>query len=219
MKIARNEKELAQVKSKIMEAALNIIANEGYDALTMRGLASRIHMTAPNIYNYFSGKEEIYITLVIQGFEMLFDRLEKAYTSSNDPKKRARSLLMIYYIFGLENSNYYDIMFTRPTPKYKDYVGTPFERLSKIEYEISMNVVTLGVKAVMDLMKKKVSKDQALMNIVQVWSLLHGMISLYHSKVIEYVAPDPKKMFEKIIDQALELFTGEQGDVMRKAQK
>jgi hypothetical protein len=32
-------------------------------------------------------------------------------------------------------------MFTYPTPKYNDYVGTALEKLSEVEYRISMEIV------------------------------------------------------------------------------
>ena len=82
MKTARNEKEVEQVRQKILEGALEIIVKEGFDSLTMRKLGTRIGMTAPNIYNYYAGKDALYISIVIAGFEMLHRALQKAFRST-----------------------------------------------------------------------------------------------------------------------------------------
>ena len=71
MKKLRELKEIEGVKGRILDVALDIIVGEGYGNLTMRRLASKLNMTAPNIYNYYKSKDEIYIHLVIRGFNML----------------------------------------------------------------------------------------------------------------------------------------------------
>jgi AcrR family transcriptional regulator len=202
MKEARSLDELEQVRMRILDAALSIIIKEGFDALTMRKLASRIGMTAPNIYNYFSSKDELYISIVIRGFEMLHNNLKAAYQSYEDPLSRALSLTNAYMNFGIENSAHYEIMFSRATPKYNDYVGTPYEKLSAMEYRISMEIAQLAMKAVSELMGGDVSpeEDGVVQNVIRVWSTLHGMVSLFNSQIIGYVARDAKSVYEKIID-------------------
>ncbi len=210
MKTARSTDELEQVRGKILDAALAIIVNEGFDALTMRRLASRIGMTAPNIYNYFSGKDELYITIVIKGFEMLFDHLKRACEDQADPVVRARSLIDAYMKFGMENSAYYDIMFTRATPKYNDYVGTPYEKLSGVEYRISMEIARLASDAVRDLAGGEhcPSDEVVLHTVVKVWCMLHGMISLFNSRIVGYVAQGPDSVYARIIDDLVNSVIG-----------
>jgi AcrR family transcriptional regulator len=202
MKEARSLNEFKQVRMRILDAALSIIIKEGFAALTMRKLASLIGMTAPNIYNYFSSKDELYISIVIRGFEMLHNNLKAAYQSNTDPLPRALSLINAYMKFGIENSAHYEIMFSRGTPKYNDYVGTPYEKLSEVEYRISMEIAQLAMKTVSELMGGDVSLDDdgVVQNVIRVWSTLHGMISLFNSQIVGYVARDAKGVYEKIID-------------------
>ncbi len=51
MKPTRNPEEVEQLKGRILAQALDIIINGGLDAPTMRKLAARTGMTAPNLYN------------------------------------------------------------------------------------------------------------------------------------------------------------------------
>jgi AcrR family transcriptional regulator len=210
MKVARSTEELELVKKKIMSEALYIITNQGFDALTVRRLASRSGMTAPNLYNYFSNKDEIYLTLVITGFEKLQASLMEAYTSSDHPLKRAYALMDAYVRFGVENSAYYDIMFTRNTPKYNDYVGTPHEKLSRIEYTISMEIAALAEKAVSEVNGGAAGKgtEGHLKDVVKVWCTLHGMVSLCNSNIVGYVAEDTQSIYRSILEELIESVAG-----------
>ena len=207
MKKPRDVNEIKNIQSRILEAALDIIVQEGYPALTMRRIASRIGMTAPNIYNYYKSKDELYISLVIQGFEILQRELISVYDAHEKPIERGAALARAYISFGLKHSSYYDIMFTYPTPKYDDYVGTPLEKLSEVEYKISMDIVTLAIDAVKALMDEQLACDDQFvqMRFIAAWSMLHGMISLYNSKIVQYTVQDAEAMYEKMITEFLQL--------------
>lgn len=204
MKTARGKKELKQIREKILESALDIIIIKGLDGLTMRNLAQKTGMTAPNLYNYFSNKDEIYIHIVIRGFEMLYADLKAACDLHEDKTIRLRAMINAYMTFGINKPRYYDIMFTRPTPKYNDYIGTPMERISEIEYKISMDIVTLAIKTASDVMGPTVGEALLTQRLVQIWSLLHGMITLNNSQVMGYVAASAEQIYKKIIDEFID---------------
>jgi len=208
MKKPRDINTIKNIQERILEAALHIIIQEGFPALTMRRIASRIGMTAPNIYNYYTSKDELYISLVIKGFEMLHRELMSVYDAHENPVERGEALARAYIDFGMKHSSYYDIMFTYPTPKYDDYVGTPLEKLSEVEYRISMDIATLALNAVKSLMGEDLAGDEqkVQMYFIAAWSMLHGMISLYNSKVVRYTMQDTDAMYEKLITEFLQLF-------------
>ncbi|MEA2102368.1 MAG: TetR/AcrR family transcriptional regulator [Thermodesulfobacteriota bacterium] len=204
MKIARNAHEIDRIRGRILDAALDIIVSHGLRSLTMRRMARHTGMSAPNIYNYFSSKEEIYISIVIRGFEMLYHDLKKACVSRDEPFERARAMIDAYLGFGMENSGYYEIMFTLSTPKYNDYVGTPFEKLSEVEYRISMDIADLSMGIIRGIPGYDSENQEGVVaDLTHVWSLLHGMVSLYNSHIIGYVAPDTQVVYNRIIDDLL----------------
>lgn len=203
MKQPRTTEELERIRERIIEAALSIIVEDGFPGLTMRRLASRIHMSAPNLYNFFSNKEEIYISIVIRGFQMLHDELEAASRSSAAAAEKAHAMLDAYVRFGMTHRPYYDIMFTMPTPKHNDYVGTPYEKLSTVEYRISMDIARIAMDTLRNLRQgtPPVTDDDVLHDVIKIWSMLHGMVSLANSKVIGYVASDIEKTHNRIIEE------------------
>jgi len=208
MKKARNSTDIERIRERIIEAALAIIVEEGLPSLTMRKLGNRLHMSAPNLYNFFQSKEEIYISIVIKGFQMLYDELERSCLLNPDPASRAHALIDAYVDFGITNKAYYDIMFTRSFPKYNDYVGTPYEKISAIEYKISMDIVQIAMDALKGLKKDshKIATDDLVHGIVKIWSMLHGMVSLANSNIMGYVTPDLKKTYRRITNELIEQY-------------
>jgi AcrR family transcriptional regulator len=205
MKKPRKPEAVEKIKNAILDRALEIIAREGLDNLTMRNLAGRLKMTAPNIYNYYSGKDEIYLCLVVQGFEMLQAVLQEARDSHKGKKEKGRAMIEAYIQFGITHSRYYDIMFVLPTPKYNDYRGTPYEQLSATELRISMEIADMAAQAIRELYDQPAEEDFVTRRLIQVWSLLHGMISLHNSKVAIYVADDLATIYSRTIDELMDL--------------
>lgn len=55
----RRYNEIAEMKKKIMDAAKDIINQEGYDNLSIRKIADKIEYSPPTIYIYYKDKAEI----------------------------------------------------------------------------------------------------------------------------------------------------------------
>ncbi|ACL04323.1 TetR/AcrR family transcriptional regulator [Desulfatibacillum aliphaticivorans] len=206
MKKPRTQEEIDLVKRQILDEALDIITESGFSSLTMRAIASGIGMTAPNIYNYFVGKDEIYITLVIQGFQTMYQQLLDAAASYDDLKEKGRAFIQTYLKFGMENASHYDIMFTQPTPKYDDYVGTPFQDLSEVELKISMDIAALAEKLIKEAGGADMEQEAVSDKLLAFWSMLHGMVSLHNSNVASYVVKDVRATCDRITEDMLNLF-------------
>ncbi|MEW5735394.1 MAG: TetR/AcrR family transcriptional regulator [Thermodesulfobacteriota bacterium] len=209
MKKQRDESEISAIRERILSSALSIFETEGFSQLTMRALAKKMDMTAPNLYNYFSGKDEIYLYLVIQGFTLLRDRFSEAEKAHPDPAERGRALMAAYLAFGRENPAHYGLMFTHQTPKYNDYVGTRLEKLSLQELTLSLEVAAIADRAFQDLARTTVglSDLDARAGVIGVWGLLHGLVSLLHSGVVQYVAPDTDAVYQKVMDSCFSLLS------------
>jgi AcrR family transcriptional regulator len=81
----RNETEAA-----ILEAARAAIAEEGYDRLTMNGLARRAYVSRTNVYFYFSNKRAVLDRLVQQSFAEMLVAGAPYLEGSGDPRRELR---------------------------------------------------------------------------------------------------------------------------------
>lgn len=63
----KNSKEKTDVRQvQIIDAALDIIAREGFKSLTIAAIAKKVGMTNSNVYRHFSGREAIVDAIVTQ---------------------------------------------------------------------------------------------------------------------------------------------------------
>lgn len=201
---ARNKEEIEKTKDHILDQALEIIANEGYDSLSMRKLGDRLGCAAKTIYNYFSSKEEIYIRVLTRGFEMLNAQAEAALEGITDPLEKLRVLSTVYIRFGMENANYYNIMFNWDVPKYTDYIDTVLEPVAREEKEVAFYFARMAEEALAEILKgAKDWEEQIPLQVIRLWSGLHGLVSLYNSHGFREYAPDPEKYIYRIANDLL----------------
>ena len=109
------ERRFLRTKQAILDAALEIIREEGPGALNMRALAERSDYSAAGLYEYFGGKDEIIAEVCQQGHERLASHMRLA-----DPGLPVVDYLYeigIGYIrFALENPDHFLLMFTVVPP-------------------------------------------------------------------------------------------------------
>ncbi len=100
----------------ILGTARGIMREEGVAALSMQELARRMDMRAPSLYNYFSGKAEIYDTLFRLGFTRYDEHIQELMKASTGLRDELRINIEGYMSFALENPELYQLCFERPVP-------------------------------------------------------------------------------------------------------
>ena len=188
-KTTRAAEEVIGIKDRILETALQHLIEDGFEHFSMRKLAARLGMTAANIYNYFNNKDELYLFIQTRGFEMLHDFLHEAYKRRVAPKKKLENMIRAYLKFGMDNPEYYEIMFSRNTPKYADYKGTAIEQVALLEKQTALKAADITIQALSDLFmnNKTVHIDTIRFRMLQIWFTLNGMINLFNSRVLQEV--------------------------------
>jgi len=208
-KKTRSVGEIDAVRERILDCALKILVKNGYESLSMAKLGSKINMTAANIYNYYTNKDELLIAIHKKTYAMLYNKIRNAVKTADTPLQRVRNIIKAFVEFGTRNINIYDVMFNRPIKQHSDYVGTPLEKVSSDEFHNSLKVLTFTVKVIKDYRGTKTDLkpvDQEFLAI-QIISALHGVISLHNSGVLHQVAGDPEIMLKKIVDKTIRSIT------------
>jgi len=204
-KTARNPEDIEAAKERILDTALDIMCEDGFQYLSMRNLAARLGMTAANIYNYYSNTDELYLPIQTRGFELLYDQFSDICNSFNNPMDRLRGMIKAYLAFGISNADYYDIMFTRNTPKYTDYVGTKMEPVALFEKQTALKVADITTKVIAQIVEVNhcLPLDDARYRTIQLWTALHGIVSLYNSRVLQEVDEHTDEVIERIVEDLM----------------
>jgi AcrR family transcriptional regulator len=203
-KAAWTQDKINHTKEKILDVALQLILEEGFNKLSMRKIASRLGITAANIYNYYSGKDEINLKIRIRGFEILHSMLIKESRKKTDTKDRIKGLVWAYVNFGTTYPGYYDLMFNLHTPKYIDYIGTELEPVAAFEKATAMKNFHLIEGIIKELIGSGDNYEPLIRDInIQLWSDLHGIISLFNSRVLAEVDEDSMQALRKRVDNLI----------------
>jgi AcrR family transcriptional regulator len=207
-KAAWTKDKINHTKEKILDAALALIIEEGFNKLSMRKIASRLGITAANIYNYYSSKDEINLMIRVRGFEMLFSMLSRESRKKTTLKERIKALVRAYVTFGITYPGYYDLMFNLHTPKYIDYIGTVLEPVAAFEKATAMKNFHLIAGIIKELIGAHDDQEALIRCInIQLWSDLHGIISLFNSHVLAEVDENSKEALRIRVDNLIEQLT------------
>lgn len=207
MKKARDTGEILKVKQFILDSALEIIQKDGLGALTMRNLGSKTRMTEPNIYNYFSGKDEIYLTLVGQGFQTLLNVLIEANDENTPPFERARRIIIAYIEFGIYNKALYDAMFSFSNQRYPEYKAASVSKLLDIENNLITEIFHTGLDILRNIIPEGIGDTPQNYNeiLIHIWILLHGLISLNNKEINMFVSEMIESEYKSMVDIILQL--------------
>ena len=97
----RREREREEVRGKILDAARDLFARDGYEAVTMRKIAEAIEYSPTAIYLHFKDKESLVRELCMGDFDSLaraFQRIAR----EPDPLERLRKVGLAYADFKQE---------------------------------------------------------------------------------------------------------------------
>jgi AcrR family transcriptional regulator len=101
-----------EVRKLILNAARELIKEDGYERLTIRAIADRIEYSPMALYNHFPDKDAILIELAEAGFAELAKTIPKSTRLS--PLAALRRGMLAYIDFGLKHPEEYRLVFMTP---------------------------------------------------------------------------------------------------------
>ena len=186
----RREKQRAELRSELVEAAHKLVQEEGYEGLTIRKLAKRVGYAPMSVYSYFADKQDILFALAEDAFETLARRIEEH--PSDDPIEALQAVMTEYAAFGLGNPNEYRTVFM--TEKTRPPEGRSFQEMH--EANPAMKVLITRVEACVAAGKLQ-GDPRAIATML--WAVGHGTISLLITFPF-YPFGDPQAFVKRMCD-------------------
>lgn len=171
---ARRERGRREMREAILDAAGRIVAAEGVDGLTLRGVAQALSYSPAALYEYFDSKEAILAALYFGGAEGLGTRCERAVADLPEDATSIDALLALgraYRSYALDHAELYRLVFGGfKTPPQPPAMECPDE--NRGGFGTLLRVATQGVAdgTFVDL--------PPLVITCAVWSAVHGYVSL-----------------------------------------
>lgn len=91
----------AKTMEAIREAGLGLIFAHGYEAMTLRQLATKVGLQQGSLYNHFRTKQDLLFKLIRQHMEDLLAELDKALAGIDDPVERLDAFIAFHVRYHL----------------------------------------------------------------------------------------------------------------------
>ncbi|HEY6573316.1 MAG TPA: TetR/AcrR family transcriptional regulator [Candidatus Eisenbacteria bacterium] len=109
----RRQREKEEIQRRVLDAARELFASEGFEAVTMRKIAERVEYTPTALYFHFKDKDALFRRLCAEDFGALAARFQ-VLSRVPDAMERLRMLGRGYIAFALEHPHQYRLMFMTP---------------------------------------------------------------------------------------------------------
>jgi len=107
----RRQREARQRRQSILAAAREVFWRRGYAGTTMPQIASEAELAPGTLYLYFPGKDALYAELLVEGYALLLDRLQRQAQREAPPRQVAAGLIDAFFGFARDFPEYFGIIF------------------------------------------------------------------------------------------------------------
>lgn len=168
----RRLREKEALRQNILDAAVAILATEGFEGLSIRRIADRIEYAPSTIYLYFRDKYEIVATICADTLDLLRQDLERITAEHADPLDGLRHGLRCYVDFGIAHPQHYMVSFCQPLPELP-----PDHPTNSIEAGMRcFAVLQRGVQECIEAGRLRPLEINLASE--SIWTALHGLTSL-----------------------------------------
>jgi AcrR family transcriptional regulator len=110
----------ALTADRIKDAAWALMAERGTAGLSLRGIARRLKVTAPAIYNYFSRLDDLVTALIVDAFTALAEAVEgaEAAVTSDNCHDKIVAICLAYREWAIEHPVRFQLIYGNPIPGY-----------------------------------------------------------------------------------------------------
>ena len=191
----RKEKQKMEIRKLILDASMKLFVEEGFEHVTIRKIADLIEYSPTTVYLYFKDKDEILFQLHDMGF-MKMREMNENLAGIENPLLRLHKMGENYIQFGLQNPEFYDLMFIQREPMKK------LEDCSWENGDAAIGLLKITVEECME--KGYIAKADPAMTSLFVWSAVHGLVALAIRDRMEKFLPD-KSMISPALLQGVNM--------------
>ena len=185
--VQRRKQQKEDLRQMILEAALELFEEQGYEKFSLRQVAEAIGYTPTTIYLYFKNKDDLLFQTVADGFRAFGEALQAGYNKSTEPYTRFLEIGRAYIKFGLEHPVHYRLMFMQRG-----------EFLYQTGKDCEPVIDSFGIlkQALQDCVNAGLLEKNALdVYANTAWAFVHGIVSLAIS--VPHITPRDSKAVQK----------------------
>lgn len=197
--VERKEREKQARRQAILDAARECFFREGYEAATISQIADTVELSTGTLYLYFKNKEEIYVSILEEGLDILYALLKGAERAEASARELLDGYAQAYYRFYTDYGQYFDIMFFLRSPDRDIEIAPELEeKLDRKSLDCLALLESAIKKGIADGDFRVVSPYEASR---VMWGTMNGLM-LLHEKRTEEIT---RQKLPRLIDVSLSL--------------
>lgn len=165
---------MEDIKSRIIAAARALYFERGPDAVTMRGVAERVGVTATALYRHFADKDALLREIMGEGSRLLGSHLFRALEAPT-PLERLRATANAYLDFAVAQPQAYRALYEAGEVQ----EGSPIQ----LQRGAMRRFLRDRVREAMDA--GVVAPGDPDGTALSVWAMLHGLAALHHAGITQ----------------------------------
>jgi len=192
----RREQYRESLREDILSAARHLFSIHGFEATSMRAIASKVDCSPGILYHYFADKQDIMAMLVRETFAILRNSLSAIMVDTDLPEARMRRGLRAYIDFGLAHPHHYNLLFMHPLSLEKS------EKIIAVFHEDGNQTFNClrsisGEVFAANLTRPEIRDPEELAQ--SLWVAIHGLVSLQiTSKGFPWI--ERSRLIDRLID-------------------
>lgn len=187
------------VRRAVLDGALDIIANEGAEAVSMREVARRAGVSHQAPYHYFGDRAGIFAAIAEEGFRSFTESFRHALTLPGDV---VANYLRSYVLFAITHKGHYRVMFRA------DICGIHTHEQTKGAADEAF----LALLDLAETVSPTTDPANAMTFPVALWAQAHGLATLIiDSPLLDKLPPDTN--IEDFVDKVANITTWSKSDI------
>ncbi|NBD12122.1 MULTISPECIES: TetR/AcrR family transcriptional regulator [Corallococcus] len=159
------------LRQALVDAAVALIAEEGFGALSLREVARRAGVTHAAPYRHFADKEALLEAVAHEGYRAMAREMRERMATADGPLERLHAAGVAYVLFAVRHPPHFRVMFG-------PHFTRPLKPLPAVEgeadaFQLLVDAIESGQAA--GLLRQGESRPLTL----TAWSLVHGLASLF----------------------------------------
>jgi len=171
----------------------------------MRGIASRLGVSATALYQHFESKASILREIRVYGIDLLHDAIRPALEENTDAVEKLRDITHRYIRFARQNKWLYSVLM--------EYDQLEWSELAPEEIARSLRPLRAVREAVAAGKDSGVWRDELSVELAsfQLWASVHGLCSLLNNGRFDenhpaFPIPDEKSLIDVFVDGCIRSF-------------
>ena len=198
----RKAREKEARRQAILGAARDCFFKDGFEATTISQIADGVELSTGTLYLYFKNKEEIYVSILEEGLDILYDVMKSAEPAGGDPAAFIEAYARAYHRFYTEYGQYFDIIFFLRRPdKELELEGDLSEKLNRQTGEC-LGLVESAIERGTSAGEFRLVDPYEAARVL--WGTMNGLMVLHEKRTEEMVTEKLPRLVEVAISIMLD---------------